>query len=544
MNIDAFVRMNGGSKFRRGAGLAAMDSGLRDDWFHTIGVDSSRDTILVLIDIWPSESSTHEGLLSVRVHDVWHEIGSCLMFFTATPAGRSTLEPESQEPVRWRDFVVSFGAPATILPRRSMYQELLGLLGDDNALRALERVNDVSALRLLDRAASKLRGFMKLVDLVRLLSVDTEAFLAYTTLPRYIGAARSAGLPPPQRMQCTVESGPEVHTVYLQFPIDPMKGRQTICALIGPNGAGKTRALYALTKQDWSAGTWPQQVLLCAQDKANARSSGVGRSTHVKVQPLKPQWSAVTKKFEDISLRCMEGSTDIEVVERLFGDVVPLNSLYVPLNSETVPLSGDSKYEYRNDTFYISYIDFLRSVSGGNQLLLQPDVPTLICDAAGGLHLPSSGESMILSLLASIYVDAKPSTLVLIDEPETNLHPRFIALLMTKLADILLATDSLAVIATHSPFVVRELDKSAVTVMKRGLNQETEVLYPTLQTHGASVGEISSFVFEDHEVSKGFEFTLEAIASRKSLSQQDTIRIASELFGSDAVSFALMRGYK
>jgi hypothetical protein len=293
-----------------------------------------------------------------------------------------------------------------------------------------------------------------------------------------------------------------------------------------------------------SGGDWPRRTVLYVQDKEGPRSLNVLQKGGLVIELASPPWSNVTKKLEDISASIVEGISSIEVIARLFSDLIEIERLYVPLNPEASgPSQGHLPLD-KDGVDYISYLHFLNISRRDKQVLLKHGAPPLISDGKGNLFLPSSGESTILSLLTSIFVEASDSTLILIDEPETNLHPSFITILMNKLADILLATNSLAVVATHSPFVVRELDKCSVTIMKRGGERGAQIFFPTLQTHGASVAEISSYVFDDDDSRKGFETAIEAISIRNSLSKEETVRMAFKQFGTDGVNFALSRELK
>jgi ABC-type sulfate/molybdate transport systems ATPase subunit len=87
-------------------------------------------------------------------------------------------------------------------------------------------------------------------------------------------------------------------------------------------------------------------------------------------------------------------------------------------------------------------------------------------------------------------------SLLLLDEPETHLHPNLISDMMDTLSGLLDATGSIAIIATHSAYIVREVTRAGVKVM----TLEDGVLSvdtPRMQTFGASIDTISQFVFSD-----------------------------------------------
>lgn len=111
----------------------------------------------------------------------------------------------------------------------------------------------------------------------------------------------------------------------------------------------------------------------------------------------------------------------------------------------------------------------------------------------------SSGHRAFLRFSLHFISHASSGTLVLIDEPETHLHPNLVTQFMSLLYEILEATKSVAIIATHSSYIVREIPRHCVHILERdGLNINTEKVY--MQTLGANVNEISTHVFGDSQV--------------------------------------------
>lgn len=115
---------------------------------------------------------------------------------------------------------------------------------------------------------------------------------------------------------------------------------------------------------------------------------------------------------------------------------------------------------------------------------------------AGRSYVPlSSGQITFLRFAAQLCLHVENGTLVLLDEPETHLHPRLISEFVSLLSKILEETGSLALIATHSAYFVRETRASQVVVLRQSQRGLIEVTQPRLKTLGADVGAISRFVF-------------------------------------------------
>lgn len=83
------------------------------------------------------------------------------------------------------------------------------------------------------------------------------------------------------------------------------------------------------------------------------------------------------------------------------------------------------------------------------------------------VKIVSSGQLHLLSLISYIYANIHFATLLIIDEPEVHLHPHTVVEFMRILASILMRFKSYAIIATHSPLIVREVISSNVQVLRK-----------------------------------------------------------------------------
>jgi ATPase subunit of ABC transporter with duplicated ATPase domains len=157
----------------------------------------------------------------------------------------------------------------------------------------------------------------------------------------------------------------------------------------------------------------------------------------------------------------------------------------------------------------------------------------------------SSGERSLTLFCTRLIKASRKSALVLIDEPENHLHPRFITLMMQALSRSLQATGSRALLVTHSPFVVREFERSTVKVMKRNRDGVPELYRPAMQTLGGDVSMISDYVFEDTETKKGFEESIDRAMREQSRKHDvdagDLTSILAAGLGEDAMSYLIAR---
>jgi energy-coupling factor transporter ATP-binding protein EcfA2 len=123
----------------------------------------------------------------------------------------------------------------------------------------------------------------------------------------------------------------------------------------------------------------------------------------------------------------------------------------------------------------------------------------------------SSGQRSMFHFALHFLNMAGDGTLLIIDEPETYLHPNLVSDYMMLLYNILERTSSIAIIATHSVYVVREVPTHCVHILERKGKKAT-ISRPYLQTLGANVAEISLAVFGDSTVDAYHRKVSESIA--------------------------------
>lgn len=109
----------------------------------------------------------------------------------------------------------------------------------------------------------------------------------------------------------------------------------------------------------------------------------------------------------------------------------------------------------------------------------------------------STGHKTILLIVSGLLAKLDPGSLVLIDEPETHLHPPLLAGLMQAIRFILEHQESFAVIATHSPVVVQETMAKHVRVVRRE-GDAVRISLPAIETFAENIGLITAEVFALH----------------------------------------------
>ncbi|MBM7071963.1 AAA family ATPase [Shewanella sp. 202IG2-18] len=127
----------------------------------------------------------------------------------------------------------------------------------------------------------------------------------------------------------------------------------------------------------------------------------------------------------------------------------------------------------------------------------------LIRNARKLIKKMSSGHAVVLLTITRLVATVEEKTLVLIDEPESHLHPPLLSAFIRALSDLLLDRNGVAIIATHSPVVLQEVPKKCVWKINRS-RLVTEPRRPAIETFGENVGILTREIFGLEVVKSGF----------------------------------------
>lgn len=125
----------------------------------------------------------------------------------------------------------------------------------------------------------------------------------------------------------------------------------------------------------------------------------------------------------------------------------------------------------------------------------------------------SSGHSIILLTITKLVERVEEKTLVLLDEPESHLHPPLLSAFIRALSELLLERNGVAIIATHSPVVLQEIPSSCVWKINRS-HLVAAAHRPSVETFGENVGILTREVFGLEVTSSGFHTLLAAVVDQ------------------------------
>lgn len=125
----------------------------------------------------------------------------------------------------------------------------------------------------------------------------------------------------------------------------------------------------------------------------------------------------------------------------------------------------------------------------------------------------SSGHKIVLLIVMEIIRHLENYSLLLIDEPETHLHPPLLSSLTQTIETLLIQKNAIGIIATHSPVVLQEVDRESVWILNR-VNHELLFKRPDIQTYGENLNTLLREVFKLEVNSSGFERTIESVVKK------------------------------
>lgn len=299
-----------------------------------------------------------------------------------------------------------------------------------------------------------------------------------------------------------------------QFKDDTvLRGR--IAVLIGRNGSGKTtslakvaRGLVDLRSRVAAIESRPEvnQVLAFAHSGSlplfvpSPRTSGSARVRAFSLDPLASRRlrreESDTRLLIDIARsHDHDGGPSLQYLRAILNEEFPSLRVMVPVKQGVAgTMQGPDGGGYQLLSNWMQ---------GGEQRQLESAAELdhtrslLYLDEHVRPRSPSLGQLTFIRFVLTSLANAGPASVFIIDEPENFLHPNLISRFMRVLHRLLTSTKSVAVIATHSPFVVREVQSSQVHVLRTLDDGGISIARPLLQTLGANVASISSEVFGD-----------------------------------------------
>lgn len=420
------------------------------------------------------------------------------------------------------------GVPfASMLTESKSYSMVRRSMGADEGRELLLAIHDVSLLNSEGEAVPGWGEFFVDDIFTHAMTRSSEGHFAFRHGPLVLAGRRTSEVDARQSISVDLTRyGPVVHFDFDFGTASSLRGRMAV--IIGKNGCGKTSSLSRLAagfatdkRQGVSFDSRPavNQVLVFAHSGAirhfKQRRDRPGAAS-VRTFALDPSTSLRTSARErhtrllvDIARSVDNEFSPLEDLRTIVGDEFPGLKLFIPLRAGLEELVH-GQVEVKGAPF----IDLQLWMLGGEgrQLTaaggIDHERDLMFQDSAGQPRALSLGQAAFLNFALNALANAGPASILLIDEPENFLHPNLVSRFMRVLYRVLEGTKSIAILATHSPFVVREVQSAYVHVLRNSEDGTLEVVHPRLQTLGANVASIANEVFGDDLAEHLYELVL------------------------------------
>jgi hypothetical protein len=397
---------------------------------------------------------------------------------------------------------------ASMLTNIFGYQHLLRLLGKEPSREACRVIHDIVFLRSYGEQVPGWEAFERTSVFERSFMRRSESAFAYENAGAIFHGATFEAEDARADFNAVVKLGFSEMSFSFRFPQAGLApGR--LAVLIGRNGTGKTESLRRLTRALIGKGARGaeiaprirfNQILVFAHAASMYRFRTISRRSSVSLHEFSFDRSVSTAARTELTgllVRVLQGAIGTydplqllgEVFEREFPGIeilLPIrsgNELSLPFRENVRGLAAMSQ-EDRFD--YIDRIDR----SG--------ELKFVDCRSQKKVRQLSLGQEIFIRFLLHVLAKCGPASILVIDEPENFLHPNLISQFVGVLSTALDATKSIAFVATHSPFIAREVSRSQLHVLRMNAeNGKTSVSSPRLQTFGANVSAISDDIFGD-----------------------------------------------
>ncbi|BDR21430.1 AAA family ATPase [Vibrio alginolyticus] len=397
----------------------------------------------------------------------------------------------------------------TMLPSMADYRMVVEALGSEQLKVVLQAINDMvlhkdSSDKWVD-AATKSEvfqlGFMR----------HSEGFFAFNNADSLLAGVQDevfGGISQELDLNFSLDGFKNQHTIPLKYDHQSIIPKR-INVLIGKNGLGKSQALKSFCR----AALQYKDPSISLVDRYSKGRPMINRllaiATPGETQNTFPGERVATQKlyYRRLSLtrngRAKRSRSINELIIQLVrsDEVIGSKSrwqLFIEALSNTIPI--DKVVVQKTSGSYLQLIKLNKL--GGEQESLE-HWGSIDTGAEPKLkigedsHSLSSGQLTFLkfALLCCLYIEN--GSFVLLDEPETHMHPNMIADFVGLLDQLLEDTGSQALIATHSAYFVREISREQVHVLLKNESDEISIVSPRLRTFGADIESISQFIFDE-----------------------------------------------
>lgn len=401
------------------------------------------------------------------------------------------------------------------------YYENLMALPDNLGQRALAALNDVAAdLTLFDRYVEE--------------DVFQKSFLRnlkqITIRTQFHRIATGNAILTPFRFSFTRSTTESNLPFRVDFTVDPDRSPPTnMHVIIGSNGVGKSKFLRDLVE----AAAYP--------------SSSKSGTFHDELEgPDHEHGGLPFSGLVHIAFSAFESDKPIEL-----DDEAKQMVKVVGLSSEGKSLSDqytESLRRCRKGPRRSRWLQAMKTLSTADSILAEFDFEKLL-DVPSRMRSTefsgmSSGHKIVVLTMSRLVELVEERTLVLLDEPETHLHPPLLSALTRSISDLMVGRNGVAIVATHSPVVLQEVPSRCVSVLRR-VGADLRVWKLDTESFGESVSRLTAEVFHLEVGRTGYHQVLDDLLKKHSGDAQKVVASMDNQLGSEGrfVLHALADGF-
>jgi predicted ATPase len=315
----------------------------------------------------------------------------------------------------------------------------------------------------------------------------------------------------------------------LTFDVIPESNPPTnIHVLIGRNGVGKTRVLEAMT----------DDLLRLGSDAASRSGFRTEDASNVE-SPFASLVSVTFSAFDHFQARA-ERKDNTKGLRYSYvglkrtpeaGQLAGRPKSIAVLSNEFVKSLTNCLVDARSDRWKQALTTLEADpIFKDAEISELAEAPTTLSEefkkeAKGVFSRLSSGHGIVLLTMTRLVETVEERSIVLLDEPETHLHPPLLAAFIRALSNLLIDRNGVALIATHSPVILQEVPRSCVWKLRRS-RTTVKADRPEIETFGENVGILTREVFGLEVTQAGFHRLI-----REAVEAGDTFDALNERFG-------------
>lgn len=297
--------------------------------------------------------------------------------------------------------------------------------------------------------------------------------------------------------------------VSLDFTVDPTsRPPSNIHVVIGRNGAGKTTLLRRIasclldpadlsngrvTDRKWSSGPPIANIVSVAFSAFDIfEPVDLGKRDDISynyvglrkvIRDANNNERVVTKELEELTAEFKKSLVEIASADRVHDWLSAVQYLENDANFAEYELPGMVIEPTENERYARKTVEYSLATKAFDKM--------------------SSGHKIVLLTISRLVHLVEEQSIILIDEPESHLHPPLLSAFIRALSELLDSRNGIAIIATHSPVVLQEVPASCVSVVRKFGDINT-VARPDIETFGETVGVLTHTVFDLEVQGSGF----------------------------------------